>query len=184
MVFGWLWNAATTTGISPAASSSQEKKVPVETAAAEVAAPSKSASSDVPSKKRASASSDAAAGPAKKKVAKKSAPKAEGVAPTPKSVLPHAKLPRTQNPLPSPKAEAKFEDMFSRLEAYKAEHGDCNVPQKHDDRELSSFVFGLRAKMVRLKKGHPVRMSQEQIGRLDDLGFQWVLTRGRPRKND
>jgi hypothetical protein len=78
-------------------------------------------------------------------------------------------------------AEAGWEKMFSALEAYKEEHGDCNVPRYwFDNPELGQWVNNQRAKW-KLEKAKPSqrqankrgRLSPERVERLESLGFIW-----------
>ena len=64
--------------------------------------------------------------------------------------------------------EAAWEDMVNRLAAYKAQHGNCDVPQDHNsDRQLGTWCAVQRHAR---KIG---RHSAERIARLDALGFVW-----------
>lgn len=55
------------------------------------------------------------------------------------------------------------------LEAYKAEHGDCNVPRRHES--LGSWVNTQRSARTNKK------LSEERIQKLNDLGFDWGKSR-------
>ena len=58
--------------------------------------------------------------------------------------------------------------MYARLVAYKAQHGDCNVPQEwKQDRPLADWVSHQRKFKT---KGH---LPPERIQRLEALGFDW-----------
>ena len=63
--------------------------------------------------------------------------------------------------------EKRWEDNFKALVAYKAEFGDCLVPDKftYQDLKLGIWVVNQRTKKERL--------SAEKIRRLDDVGFVW-----------
>lgn len=64
-----------------------------------------------------------------------------------------------------------FEEMFPRLEQYKQEHGNLDIPKKWaPDPELGAWVTGIR----RLGKS---RIDAGHVKRLDDLGFMWVSSR-------
>ena len=62
--------------------------------------------------------------------------------------------------------EAQWESRFSDLLAYKAEHGNVNVPQS-EQTALGSWVATQR---LSRKNGE---ISPERIRRLDDVGFSW-----------
>ena len=59
-----------------------------------------------------------------------------------------------------------------QLEAFKAEHGHCNVPQRHGS--LGLWVHKQRGNR---KKG---KLSEERVQKLDDIGFNWRAVRGSP----
>ena len=63
---------------------------------------------------------------------------------------------------------AQWEEMYARLVAYKAQHGDCKVPRESiQDRPLGRWVTIQRTLKV---KGH---LHSERIQRLEALGFDW-----------
>jgi superfamily II DNA or RNA helicase/uncharacterized protein (DUF2384 family) len=65
-------------------------------------------------------------------------------------------------------AEAAWEEQFAALAQYKAQHGDCNVPQCWPEQpKLGIWVATQRG---REKAG---RMSQDQQRRLAELNFVW-----------
>ncbi len=62
--------------------------------------------------------------------------------------------------------EARWEEMYQALVEYRKEHGDCNVPRRYPAApELSTWVGNQRHRKDRL--------SEDQISRLDELGFCW-----------
>lgn len=61
-----------------------------------------------------------------------------------------------------------WDERLAMLKNYKAEHGDCNVPQKH--RTLGSWVDNQRT----ARQGG--KLSAERVQNLDDLGFRWRST--------
>ena len=64
--------------------------------------------------------------------------------------------------------KARWHEMLERLVAYKAGHGDCNVPQCYEpDPQLGSWVHNQRQFR---RKG---KLSQQPIDRLNALGFYW-----------
>ena len=56
------------------------------------------------------------------------------------------------------------------LEAFKAEHGHCSVPQKHGT--LGGWVNSQRT------AHNGGTLSEERVRRLDDIGFDWGKARG------
>ena len=56
---------------------------------------------------------------------------------------------------------------FDKLEQYKNEHGDCNVPQSHST--LGNWASNQRQDY---KKG---KLPKERIDLLESIGFQWIL---------
>jgi hypothetical protein len=67
-----------------------------------------------------------------------------------------------------------WDDRFKQLEAYKASNGDCNVPKKYAlNPQLGKWVDNQRG-----RKGS---LSEDQIKRLNVLGFAWSL-RSKKRK--
>jgi hypothetical protein len=86
---------------------------------------------------------------------------------------------------PGPKAgnAARFpneawETQLARLAAYKAEHGDCNVPKGWaEDPRLAGWVSTQRKRKKALDRGDPTaRMTASRAARLEALGFAWALS--------
>jgi hypothetical protein len=79
--------------------------------------------------------------------------------------------------------EVAWEAQLARLAAYKAEHGDCNVPQGWaEDPRLAQWVSLQRGAHLaqrrthtrKLDRGEPsARMTAERAGRLAALGCDW-----------
>ena len=74
--------------------------------------------------------------------------------------------------------EAVWKAQLARLEAYKAAHGDCNVPQgwaeEAEESALGSWVNTQRALKRKLDRGEPRKgMTAERATRLTALGFAW-----------
>ena len=63
-----------------------------------------------------------------------------------------------------------WDERYSELKEYKAEHGHCNVPWK--DGSLGSWVQRQRSNRQR------GALSEERVRRLADIGFNWDTTRG------
>jgi hypothetical protein len=71
--------------------------------------------------------------------------------------------------------EAEWEAQLVRLIAYKAAHGDCNVPQGWaEDLRHASWVGAQRVYKRKLDRGEPsLGMTAERAARLTALGFVW-----------
>lgn len=65
--------------------------------------------------------------------------------------------------------------MFRRLQEYKHEHGNCNVPQGYTfDPELAIWVKNQRqAYRYMLEKKTTKRISPDRVTRLNHIGFEW-----------
>ena len=68
----------------------------------------------------------------------------------------------------------------AKLAAYKAQHGDCNVPPDWgEDPPLATWISGQRSYKRRLDRGNGnAGITVAQVAKLDKLGFVWA----RPRK--
>jgi hypothetical protein len=75
--------------------------------------------------------------------------------------------------------EGAWEAQLARLAAYKAEHGDCNVPARWaEDPRLGSWVVMQRHLKRRLDRGEPSGgMTAERAARLTALGVAWEGTK-------
>ena len=71
--------------------------------------------------------------------------------------------------------DAAWEEKLVRLEAYKAVHGDCNVPLRWaEDPRLGKWVDHQRGRKRKLDRGEPSKgMTAERAARLTALGFVW-----------
>jgi hypothetical protein len=71
-----------------------------------------------------------------------------------------------------------LEDSFARLAAYKAAHGDCNVPKGWaEDPQLGTWVNKQRACKKKLDRGEPSKgMTAARAAKLEALGFAWTLS--------
>ena len=68
------------------------------------------------------------------------------------------------------KQRLPWEERFTALEEYKKTYGNCNVPYPYtENKQLSSWVQGQR------KNYKDGRLSEEQIKRLEDIGFVWDI---------
>jgi hypothetical protein len=75
--------------------------------------------------------------------------------------------------------DAAWEEKLVRLEAYKAEHGDCSVPRGwSEDPRLGKWVVDQRGRKRKLDRGEPSKgMTAERAARLAALGFVWEGSR-------
>jgi hypothetical protein len=71
--------------------------------------------------------------------------------------------------------EAAWEAQLARLTAYKAAHGDCNVPKRlAEDPRLGRWVRDQRMLKRKLDRGEPSEgMTAARAARLTALGFAW-----------
>ena len=69
--------------------------------------------------------------------------------------------------------EAQWEAQLARLTAYRATHGDCNVPKIYaEDEPLGSWVAKQRTLKRKLDRGEPCkRMTPERVAKLEAPGF-------------
>jgi len=77
-----------------------------------------------------------------------------------------------------PRIFKTFQERFDKLTEYKREHGHCNVPRRYGpDKSLGVWCNNIRYSFRQLQGGkHPHNfISEEDIRRLDEIGFQWTL---------
>jgi hypothetical protein len=74
--------------------------------------------------------------------------------------------------------EAAWEAQLARLAAYKAAHGDCNVPYRWaEDPKLGTWVMNQRKCKRKLDRGEPSEgMTAARAAKLEALGFVWELS--------
>eukprot|EP00522_Entomoneis_paludosa_P017115 CAMPEP_0172442936 /NCGR_PEP_ID=MMETSP1065-20121228/3274_1 /TAXON_ID=265537 /ORGANISM="Amphiprora paludosa, Strain CCMP125" /LENGTH=446 /DNA_ID=CAMNT_0013192983 /DNA_START=9 /DNA_END=1349 /DNA_ORIENTATION=+ len=78
---------------------------------------------------------------------------------------------------------AGWEHRFDELVDYKRLHGDCNVPQAWpENRQLGRWVMKQRCQYTLRQKGERCQITDERIGRLNDLGFSWTAPSFRKNK--
>jgi hypothetical protein len=72
----------------------------------------------------------------------------------------------------------EWEAQLARLAAYKAAHGDCNVPQRWaEDPRLGNWVSNQRKCKRKLDRGDPSEVTTaERVAKLEVLGFAWELS--------
>jgi hypothetical protein len=77
-----------------------------------------------------------------------------------------------------PDLELAWARNLRKLEAYKAQHGTCNVPQQDKNGNkytLGNWVTNQRNQYKRRSDGKSSSMTLERQGRLEKLGFVWKI---------
>eukprot|EP00977_Amphora_coffeiformis_P013008 scaffold3337_cov169-Amphora_coffeaeformis.AAC.18 len=68
-----------------------------------------------------------------------------------------------------------WEERFEELLQYRAQHGDCNVPQLwSENRALGRWVMKQRCHYNLKKQGKKSQLTDEKQARLEGIGFAWV----------
>jgi len=71
-------------------------------------------------------------------------------------------------------AKTNWEKKYHELRQYKAEFGDCLVPENYKRNvRLGAWVAQQRNNYQLLNGGHPSDLTNDQIVRLDKIGFDW-----------
>jgi hypothetical protein len=75
------------------------------------------------------------------------------------------------------KVGSDFDKRFNELMAFKAKYGHCNVSQCGDDASLGRWCNVLRGSHKKMQHNQKpqMKLSVEQIQRLNDAGFKWCL---------
>jgi hypothetical protein len=70
-----------------------------------------------------------------------------------------------------------FDDRFNDLMAFKAKYGHCHVSHRGEDSSLGQWCTHLRGsyKKIQNHQKPKIKLSDEQIQRLNDAGFKWSL---------
>lgn len=72
--------------------------------------------------------------------------------------------------------DAKWIEMFEKLQAYKSEHGDCLVPLPYfKDPELGPWVDDQRKEVRNLFSGNRSKLKWEQFANLESIGFKFAV---------
>jgi len=67
-----------------------------------------------------------------------------------------------------------WERQFGELQAYQADKGDCNVPQRWPENpQLGTWVHQQRTEKRKFDRSERARITPERIERLDGIGFEW-----------
>jgi hypothetical protein len=71
--------------------------------------------------------------------------------------------------------QSKFENRFNDLMAFKAKYGHCDVPRNGENVSLGRWCNLLRVSYRKLQQNQMpnMKLSDEQIHRLNDAGFKW-----------
>ena len=79
-----------------------------------------------------------------------------------------------------------FDEHFNDLMAFKAKYGHCDVPGTGENVPLGKWCSKVRCSYKKIQNNQKSRMklSDEQIQRLDDAGFKWSLGNFDHRFND
>jgi len=80
---------------------------------------------------------------------------------------------------PAPIRAQSFDDRFNKLLAFKEKYGHCDVPRNIENMSLgrwcSSALRFSSKKIQTNQKPCMLKLSNEQIQRLNDAGFKWTL---------
>ena len=70
-----------------------------------------------------------------------------------------------------------FDERFNDLMAFKAKYGHCDVSQTGEDVSLGHWCNKLRGSYKKMQNNQKTdrKLSDEQIQRLNDVGFKWCL---------
>ena len=75
------------------------------------------------------------------------------------------------------KVGSGFDERFNDLMSFKSKCGHCNVPQHGEDASLGQWCSHVRLSYKKMQNHQkpPIKLSDEQIQRLNDAGFKWSL---------
>ncbi|GFH61992.1 hypothetical protein CTEN210_18468 [Chaetoceros tenuissimus] len=69
-----------------------------------------------------------------------------------------------------------WQERYKQLKEYKAENGHCNVPQRYEpNKALGTWVRRQRQEYRKMSEGAHSSMTDEQVEKLESIGFVWVL---------
>ena len=70
----------------------------------------------------------------------------------------------------------EWEERYQELVEYKAEHGDCKVPQHYkENKPLGKWVAKQREQWKLLQKGEHSFLTPYRLEKLEELGFTWQV---------
>ena len=75
------------------------------------------------------------------------------------------------------RVQHSFDDRFTKLMAFKAKYGHCDVPGTGDNTSLGRWCSNLRVSYKKIQNNQmsTTKLSDEHIQRLNDAGFKWSL---------
>ena len=72
--------------------------------------------------------------------------------------------------------ERAWNDRYDELDVYKAEHGNCLVPQRYSkNKALGTWVDKQRTQYRLRREGKQTPLTEERIKLLDEVGFVWSV---------
>ena len=73
--------------------------------------------------------------------------------------------------------QGNFHNRFNDLMAFKAKYGHCHVPRTGENASLGRWCSALRVSYKKIQNNQKPKMklSDEQIQRLNDAGFKWCV---------
>ena len=80
----------------------------------------------------------------------------------------------------NPTLQMKWDQMYSRLLAFREREGHCLVPNRYKlDRSLGQWVSAQRRQYKQMRNGEDTPMTEERAKLLESVGFKWAtLERG------
>ena len=75
-----------------------------------------------------------------------------------------------------------FDERFNDLMSFKAKYGHCNVSKRGENASLGHWCYKLRGSYKKIQNNQKPnrKLSDEQIQRLNDAGFNWSLRKVGP----
>lgn len=77
----------------------------------------------------------------------------------------------------------KWDEMYARAKAYKKKNGHLRIAMTDEDQELAKWARYERIKHSRFMRGMKPASKPEELAKLNKIGFEWNLRRGRQAKN-
>ena len=85
----------------------------------------------------------------------------------------------TVTKVPTGASTQKWQQRFAECKEFQAEHGHCKIPTAYkENKSLGVWVQEMRRNFKRQKTGKEPRcpLSNEEITKLDEIGFHWGFT--------
>ena len=73
------------------------------------------------------------------------------------------------------KGRVSWQKRFEELEAFKVEHGHCNVPKNTANLQLGKWVGKQRYEYKLRKEDKKSQITDDRVTKLESLGFEWSL---------